>query len=46
VAFVGAERFTKNVSFGSNLVSPVTFTVTVFEVSNGMKVRSVGGIAV
>jgi hypothetical protein len=33
VAFVALERFTKNLSFGSNLMSPLTFTVAVPVVS-------------
>ena len=39
VAPVGAERFTKKVSFPSTVVSPFTATVTVLTVLPGLKVR-------
>jgi hypothetical protein len=38
VAFTGAERFTRNVSFGSCVVSPTTGTVTGSLVSPGANV--------
>ena len=37
VALVGFDRFTKKVSFGSLIVSPLTTTVMVFEVSPALK---------
>src|SRR5262249_7824250 len=38
VALVGADRVTVNVSFGSNVVSPLTLTVMVLDVCPGVKV--------
>jgi hypothetical protein len=35
VAFVGPARLTKNVSSGSNVVSPLTLTVTLRDVTPG-----------
>ena len=38
-AFVGLDRPTLNVSFGSSCVSPITVTATVLDSSPGAKVR-------
>jgi len=39
VPFVTPERFTRNVSSGSSIGSPLISTVTVLDVSPGAKVR-------
>ena len=38
VAFVGFDRFTENVSFGSTTTSPITWTMICFETSPGLNV--------
>ena len=37
-ALTGCDRFTENVSFGSNVVSPLMATLIVRDVANGSKV--------